>query len=82
VAGADPHRPYTMRELWWMACGVWDREIDTREFWTVALGGKAYTADQRAAAHPLRRLEAPPEPAPGPSPEVVAETLDSLFIED
>jgi hypothetical protein len=84
VAGADPLKPYSMRQLWWMACGAWDKELDAREHWQMVLGGKGFTPEQRAALHPLRRLETPSPPPPvpcGSTPEV-AEKLDSLFIED
>ena len=71
-----------MRQLWWMACGVWDLEIDARNFWRGQLGGRPWTEDERREAHPLRRLEAPTGPRPKPSgstPEV-AELLDSCCI--
>lgn len=55
----------TMRELWWAACGAYDRDLRNRAFWQSAFGSPP-TAAELTDSHPLRRLEQwrPPDKSP------------------
>lgn len=58
----DP-RPFSMRRLWWLACGRYELQVRAEVFWSRALGGKP-TPEQVRRMHPLRGLERQPEPTP------------------
>lgn len=51
-----------MRELWWLACGSFDRDVEGWAFIAAAFGA-VLTARQRTDLHPLRRMEEPPPTA-------------------
>ena len=55
---SDPG-PLTMRELWWRACGAWDRTVSLQLLVASALGG-GQSPDAFRRLHPLRALEIPP----------------------
>lgn len=46
----------TLRELWWLACGAYDRDLLGRKFW-LEQNGNTPTQDQLLEMHPLRRRE-------------------------
>jgi hypothetical protein len=67
-----------MRELWWMACGRIDLEIDGRVWWLGRVFGTQVPDEVRDEMHPLRRLEKEP---PTPEQEKAAEGMAWTILE-
>lgn len=73
---SDP-RPFTMRHLWWMACGSLDEGVMLQLFLTAILAGRPIEPDDFTRNHPLRSIENPPEERE-PSEVVVGLAMDRM----
>lgn len=65
--------PFSMRELWFMACGKWDQTVSLQLLVLSGLGGKQ-PPDAFQRMHPLRAMEIPP-----PTAEELAELSALAF---